>query len=126
VAAFLAFAEGPSPEVLPLDHEYTAEGLRRLAAALAASGKMARTPELAGSLSQAADDLARDPRSLRHAAIARQAFIAAAQALGSSRVQRAAEALSVDEPLRAQKRRVERFFDEAAAALAQPPHASTA
>jgi hypothetical protein len=122
VQAFLAFAEGSAGETLPLGHEYTARGLRLLAAALQAAG-IPDSTGAARALSLAAVELARDPQSLRHADVAREAFIAAARALGDARVLAAAQALSAADPMRSQARRVDRFFDEAAAALSHPPSA---
>ena len=137
VSAFLAFAKHEAPEVLQLDHGHTSEGLRLLAAALEAADAPLAAAHARG-IRRAADLLGDDPRSLRHAAMTRGAFLSAAEALralrsssadtasgSDDRVRRAAEAIRADQPLRSQRARIERFFDEAAAALAAPrPHSA--
>lgn len=130
--SLLAFTREAPPRVLPIDHHYTAEGLRRLVAALAALPTPPAKEQLS-AISRIADELTVDPRSLRHADMAREAFLAAAQAISVFRstpagsaygsadsgrgVQQAAEKIRIDEPLRSQGERVERFFAVAAEAI---------
>jgi len=133
VTAFIAFADQAPPPELPLDHGYTAEGIRRLAAAVATEGNTMLWRDRAKRLRAAADELGNNPNSLRHADIARGAFTLAAdwlvdlrsrQASGphsdvlSQNLKAAAGAIHREKPLRTQKDAVDGFFDAAAAAMA--------
>lgn len=132
VTAYLAFAEEPSPAELPLDHGYTAEGIQKLAAAIAVKGDTRLWRDRQRRLRAAAEELGSNPNSLRHADIARDAFALAAEwlidlqsryASGSHleaiarELRSAAEAIQRDQPLRTQKQAVDSFFDKAAAAM---------
>ena len=133
VAAYLAFAEGPPPAQLPLDHSFTAEGIRRLAAAIEAEGNTMLWRDRAARLRTAAGELGGNPDSLRHADVARAAFTLAAEWLVELRsrddsrphsrdigqgLRSAAAAIQPDKPLRTQQQAVDGFFDTAAAAMA--------
>jgi hypothetical protein len=117
VAEFAAFAAASAPDELPLDHGYTAEGMRQLARALSVSGGSMLWRDRAKRLDAWAASLARDPNSLDHANIAREAFLEVADWLGEASLREAAEAIRAEEPLRVQKAQVERCFRAAAAAL---------
>ena len=116
-------------------HEYTADGLSRLSAALGAIG--ARHAAAAGdlqprldSLRLRADQMQREPTSAAHAEQARQAFLAAAVAIQTlqerafpsmtseaAEVRQAASAVVGERPLLDQTAEIQRFFDGAAAAV---------
>jgi len=126
VVSFLKFAEREAPETLPLDHSYTAEGIRRLAAAIEALDGSTLARDRARRLRAAAEEMQADPHSLRHADLARAAFDLATQALlalrdvplkadGASRLAQAAQAVRRGDPLRIQSAAVDRYFDLAAA-----------
>ena len=121
-AAFAAFASGESPDPLPLDHGYTARGLRLLADALAAL-QPGLPAEAAARLRHAADDISANPRSSRHADIARDAFLAASESIGEMNggardgLEAAARRIDPARPLREQRDRVDRFFDLSASAM---------
>lgn len=123
VTAFAAFAQESAPAPLPLDHAYTSRGLRLLADALDAAGPPAASHASVLRLREAADALAANRRSTRHADIAREAFMLAAQVidtLGGERdgtLDEAAKAIDAARPLRTQAGRVARFFSLAAEAL---------
>jgi hypothetical protein len=107
-------------------HDYTADGLRMLAAALAAVA--AEHPGIVqeavlDELRSHAERLQEDPRAHDHAEIARSAFTAAAEAIGAlnrqagARLRRLAEAVAPDRPLLDQREPVRAFFRESAEAL---------
>jgi hypothetical protein len=122
VLTFAGFADGEAPAELPLDHGYTSEGLRQLAAALAALGGNSLWQDRARRLEEAAALLERDADSLEHADIARTAFMEAAGWIddlrgGAEAALDAARAIDVEAPLGSQAEAVSRFFRDAAAAL---------
>jgi hypothetical protein len=116
-------------------HDYTADGLRRLAAAL--SAVLQFEPETGASqrmqvesLYRRADDLRRDSTSLEHAELARGAFTTAEQvsrwlqernapaaALQLDELRTAASDIDPTVPLLQQISKVERCFDRAGAVL---------
>jgi hypothetical protein len=113
-------------------HAYTADGIRRLADALAAvSERDGRSDENIRSrvtmLHERADALQRNPQSTEHARYAREAFDAAAELMravqtGTSsnavaEVSRAAGALEPNTMLLQQREAVQGFFDRAGSAL---------
>ena len=122
-------------------HEYTAEGIRRLAGALAAlAARDARGDESlrvqADALRDRADALQRDPQSTTHARQAREAFVAAAGLIDAlstrepsarseaaptsaptSDVLDAAMAVEPTQLLLRQRDAIQRFFDSASAAV---------
>jgi hypothetical protein len=126
VEEFLAFAAGtPGHEVpaIGLGHEYTAEGLLRLAAAiesLAGDPPTVSTRQQLSALRNHATRLRDDPTWVEHAGMARAAFTSAAalltDATGSDAddLRRAAEAIDPDRQLLDQMDRIRRGFDLAA------------
>ena len=125
-------------------HEYTADGLRRLAAAITAlaardaAGDDALRAE-ADALRARADELQRDPQATDHARQVRAAFTAAAGLLQTlhervgagtpeqmTDVREAATAVDADRLLLRQKAEVQQFFDRASTAVQGmvPPAAS--
>lgn len=136
VTEFLTYADGQrAANAAGLSHEYTVDGLRRLAAALAAVAGQdtvlgrAVQPRVA-AMRERADSLQQDAQSTSHARNTREAALLAAglfQAVQESQypanaaqaadVRTAAEGINADELLLRQKPAVERFFDSAAAAL---------
>jgi hypothetical protein len=123
--AFLGFAAGDAPPELPLDHRYSADGLRKLAAAFAAEGANALGRDRASRLRAAADELEADPLSSRHADVARAAFVQAAEWITDLRagadaaaLMASAQGVAAERPLRSQGASVDAFFDAAAATLA--------
>jgi hypothetical protein len=128
---YLEFAGviGPAPDVeraMSPSHDYTAEGLRTLAAALEAVAAehpgivRATVPD---DLRAHAGRLQRDRHASHHAAIARQAFAAAADEIAALhpdagiRLRRLANAMAADRPLLDQGEPVRTFFRESAEVL---------
>jgi hypothetical protein len=122
----------PARNVIGPKHQYTADGIRRLATAISA---LARLDTVAGSalmpriqaLGEQADALQRDPSADTHALKTREAFVLAASILESlqqarfpeldgdaAAVLRAAEGVSARTALTAQADAVERFFERTA------------
>ena len=118
-------------DAMGLQHEYTAEGLRRLAAAISA---LATRDTVAGfelepriqMLRERADALQRDPNADTHARQAREAFLVAASVLEdiqdrrfphldgeATAVVRAAEGVEAGRPLTEQESAVGTFFERA-------------
>ncbi len=130
LSAFVGFATSASTasDIAQL-HTFTADGIRKLADALGSGStaagitdKLALMREQAESLDGAA------AASDRHSAIARTAFLAAADAVESlpmardhaepiGRVRRAAEALNAALPLADQREKIDAFFQAASNAL---------
>lgn len=114
-------------------HTYTADGIRRLAAALGAMAERDTTSEAsvgsrARMLADRADALQRNPASTEHARYARQAFDAATALIATmpnagaattqiDSLRSAAGALDADGLLLPQAAVVQHFFDQAASAL---------
>jgi hypothetical protein len=113
-------------------HAYTADGIRRLADALGAlherDGKSDENIQSRVTmLRERAEALQRNPQSTEHARYAREAFDASAELMramqtGTSsnevaEVDRAASALDPNTMLLQQRETVQRFFDQAGAAL---------
>lgn len=132
--SYLAFAQSAAD--MDLAHDYTSNGLRRLAAALEAfpQAKTSSVRSRIDALRAQADRLQRDPASLRHADVARSAFVDAADILSgmvagdqmpvdrdagvvTSAPRRAAESIRADRPLTEQGAQVEAFFEASATAL---------
>jgi hypothetical protein len=128
VQAFLAFANGnPGREVPAIGqgHEYTAEGILRLVAALRTlipESDEAALRQLI-DLRMDADTLRRDRSSLEHADIVRHAFTSVADLLARatghdvSELGRAARAIDPDRRLLRQQAQVRHFFAVAAQTL---------
>lgn len=135
VGEFLQFADrNRAADAMGPDHDYTAEGVTRLATALAAVARQngsagADVEREANLLRDRADALQRDPSSTEHARIAREAFVSLAGLMvalqqgqpalvtGADEVRRAAEAIQPDRRLLDQRAEVQTFFDRAASAL---------
>ncbi|MGI8843678.1 MAG: hypothetical protein ACR2HZ_08260 [Gemmatimonadaceae bacterium] len=115
-----------------LSHEYTANGIRRLASALGAITDRdtvggTNVPSLVADLRDRADALERNQESMSHARYAKDAFISAGdlmQALQQrsypnagaevEQARQAAQSVDTDGPLLAQRTRVQAFFDHSA------------
>jgi hypothetical protein len=136
VSVFVRFAEDTRADAAGLTHDYTAEGLRQLAAALdAISRTQANLPTTTdasrhiAAMRKWADAMQRDPQSLQHADHARAAFVSAAHAmeiLGADRsdgiqavqaVRESAERMDAQRPMLDQATQIEDFFDRSAQAL---------
>ena len=133
VGEYVRFAtEQTAGDAVGPRHEYTAEGIRRLAAAIGAIAERdsvavgALEPRIR-ALRERADALQRDPSADAHALKAREAFLLAASVLeeiqdrrfptldGDARnVLRAAEALRANRPLTDQADPIRQFFDHSA------------
>ena len=136
VTGFVRFVEETRAQAAGPSHDYTADGLRQLAAALDA---MSRTQVALASAADAskhiaavrewADAMQRDPQSLEHADQARAAFVAAAQAMevlqsASPGAEQAVQAvrdsaaeIDTARPMLEQATRIEACFDRSAEAL---------
>jgi hypothetical protein len=132
---YLQFAALPRATNANRSHDYTADGVRRLAGALSAllqwdGGTGASRRLQIESLRRRADDLQRNPGSLRHAEYARDAFTTAASvsqwfqernvpAAADAVKQVRAAALDIDPslPLLQQTAKVQRYFDLAGTAV---------
>ncbi len=134
VAAFLTFAEAPTGSQVGVGHEYAADGIRRLTAALKAvvdnGPDRPRARERFAEFQQKADRIQGDPQSLGHAGQVRDVFTSAAVAISAlqedrwpdaselqnqiAQVQTAAERVDADRPLLDQTSAVKTFFDRAA------------
>jgi hypothetical protein len=132
---YLEFAALPRTTNANRSHDYTADGVRQLADALSAllqldAGTDASRRMQIESLRRRADDLQRDPTSLRHADYARDAFSTAtsicqwlqersvpAAADAVSELQAAALDIDPSTQLLQQMPKVERYFDRAATAV---------
>jgi hypothetical protein len=128
VEDFIAFAEatpGSGVPAIGLEHEYTAEGIVKLAAAIESlvPDPNDRTREQLSRLRNHAARLRDDPASLEHADVARAAFTSIAAMLNSApgadahELQRAADVIDSDQKLLTQMDRVTRYFDIAADVL---------
>lgn len=145
VTQFLQFVENRTSRDANPSHEYTADGLRRLTAALTAvasrdsDGGVALQPRI-DEIRDRVDGLTRDSTSTEHARQAREAFTMTAQLIEQMRVTRganvagaatntadstasqgalnqAATAIDASRPLLEQAAMVEQFFAQAAEAL---------
>lgn len=136
VDASLTWAASTNAESsMGVSHEYTANGVRQLAAAIDA---LAHGDTLGGgsldanlgALNSMADRLQTEPQSLKHADLAHAAFASAAQLLQDvqqkrfpnagaqvAAVRSAADGISKDRPLLEQGATIKSFFDRAADAL---------
>lgn len=123
VVAFAGFANAEPPPQLPLDHGYTAHGLRLLAAALAEQGGNSLWRDRALRLEEAAAELERDASFTAHADRAREAFIEAGEWIDDLRgspapvMADAARKVDANLALRSQRLEVNSFFRAAADAL---------
>jgi hypothetical protein len=127
VSAVAAFAQREIPGESPNARASTAEGMRLIAAAIAARGDSVLWRDRAVRLGESADQVAGAADSTAAAAIARDALLQAAEWIvdlparskdGSrDTVVPAAKAIQGKEPLRNQARELEEYFDAAARAL---------
>jgi hypothetical protein len=133
IGDFARFVSGRrTRDVLGPRHEYTAEGIRRLAAAIAAvttqdSVAVGALEPRIQALRLRAEALQRDPKVDTHALRTREAFLLAASILNDAQdrrfphldgdaatVRRAAESIVAGEALTKQADAVERFFERSA------------
>lgn len=110
-AGVIGNGEAPEPG---REHEYTAEGLRKLAAALQVlereQGGVGRA-DAAAEIRSRAEQIQREPASPRHANAVRDAFMLAAQAMpGDADLQQRAQAISAQQPLLEQTDAIRDFF----------------
>ncbi len=108
-------------------HEYTAERIRKLAAAL--ESQVERTPGAEARASfdrfrEVADRIQRDPASGMHATLVREAFVRAAEVIDSFEnapqtddLRATAGSIDPDQPLLDQREKVHNFFRQSAEAL---------
>lgn len=136
VESFVQYAQAAQDRpAADISHDYTADGIRQLAAALGAVatrdtvGGAALQPRV-DALREQADALGADPQATDHASITRAAFTEAASIMGAMQEQRfpnldaevgavreAAEGVRGEAPLVEQTAQVQTFFDRAATAL---------
>jgi hypothetical protein len=118
--------DGDEPPPFGLKHEYTAEGIRKLATALEALAKQHPTvaePRLAGDFRASADRLEQDPTSTDHADIVRRVFISAAEIIDGldetegKTLRELAETIDPNRPLLEQQSAVRMFFRQSAEAI---------
>ena len=123
--AFVQFASSPAADA-NLAHDYTADGLRRLADALEAVTANAQVgtvdvSQRVGEIRARADAMQQNATSSEHALQAREASLLAAAlmrelpgATGGAEAYTAAEAIQADRPLMEQTDAVHRFFEQSA------------
>lgn len=135
VSEFVRFSETPVTGTATQAHDYTADGLRKLADALGAVSQGVTVSgvdveERLGAIRTHADAMQRDPTSTQHALQTREAFLIASglmQQFQEARftgltaqvgeVNDAASAVQSDRPLLDQMTEVQRFFERAAHAV---------
>lgn len=134
VEDYLMFVDARASRAAGLAHEYTADGLRQLAAAMNevagddSVGGVALRPRIE-AIRERADNMQRNPNSLEHALQAREAFIMASSLMlqmNSNRgnaagnlnaLQDASTAIEASRPLLDQADQIEQFFEQAGKAL---------
>lgn len=135
LSEFVRFVDTRSGAEAGAAHDYTADGLRRLADAL---GAVATSASVSGvdvdqrltGIRERADAMQREPTSTQHALQAREAAMLAGGLLQQMQAARAgtvesapgpvndaAQAISAERPLLEQVSEVQRFFEQAASAL---------
>ena len=133
VDAYVRFVDSTrAGTAMGVDHEFTATGIRNLAAALEAVAQRggADVQRELTTLRQQADTLQRDPRSTEHAGHTRTAFVTLAGVMAAiqqarfpdmeadiGNVKAAAERLDASRPLLQQREAVQSFFDRTATAV---------
>lgn len=129
VQDYAAFANESAQPSVGREHEYTAEGIRRLSAALGAFiDQRADDTEIRNRFDrfrQSAERLQQDPQSTEHAGTVRDVFTSAVDVLESgridagdvSRLRQTATSISADQPLLEQTDAVKQFFSQSAEAL---------
>lgn len=128
-AGFLAFVEGEEPTAeVGRAHDYTSEGITRLASAIEeriedADARDGAIDARLEQMRQQASALQAEQDSGRHAAMAREAFVTGADLIATlnagaaGEVRQAAEAIQPEQPLLEQTAQVKRFFERASEAL---------
>ena len=127
VDEYVAFAGLTGREAEPAsmgrEHEYTAEGLRKLTAALnsvVAKDGDGESRQRFERFRQTAERIQEDPASRQHANQVRDAFVSASEVISSfenasaDEVRAIAESVDPDTPLLEQREKVQRFFQESA------------
>lgn len=129
VQDYAAFANEPAQPSMGREHEYTAEGIRRLSAALGAfveqNANDTETRNRFDRFRQAAERLQQDPQSGAHASTVRDVFTSAVDVFESgridagdvSRLRQTATSISADQPLLEQSETVKEFFSQSSEAL---------
>lgn len=129
VQDYAAFAGESGQPSMGREHEYTAEGIRRLSAALGAfveqNANDTETRNRFDRFRQAADRLQQDPQSGAHAGTVRDVFTSAVEVFESgridagdvSRLRQTATSISADQPLLEQTDTVKQFFSQSSEAL---------
>ena len=129
IQEYSAFVEDRSELTPGVEHDYTAEGIRRLSAALGAYVEQrandAETRTRFERFRETADRLQKDPRSGAHAGMVRDVFTSAADVFESARIdagdvsglRETASALSTERQLLDQIDQVKQFFRQSADAL---------
>lgn len=135
-AGFLAFVQGEEPTAdVGRAHEYTSEGITRLAGAIEeriedADAQDDAVDERLEQMRQQASALQAEEDAGRHAAMAREAFVTGADLIATlnagaaGEVRQAAEAIQPEQPLLEQTAEVRQFFDRAGAAIGPIPSSS--
>ena len=129
VQEYSAFASEPGQASMGRHHEYTAEGIQRLSAALGAVVEQragdTETRNRFDRFRQSAARLQQDPQSNAHAGTVRDVFTSAIDVFESaridagdvSRLRQLATSISADQPLLEQTDTVKQFFSQSADAL---------
>lgn len=129
IQEYVAFANEPAQTSPGPDHEYTAEGIRRLSAALGALVEQrpgdTEMRTRFDRFRQSADRLQQDPQSGAHAGTVRDVFTSAVDVFESARIEagdvsrlrQLATSISADQPLLEQTDTVRQFFSQTAAAV---------
>jgi hypothetical protein len=119
-------AGAPGVPAMSVEHDYTAEGIRRLASALEAVAQRrdGTARETADRLRAIADRIQDDSQSMGHAALVHEAFAAAAEAIASlphrpadADLQAIANSIDPGRPLLSQEEAVRTFLRRSAEAL---------
>lgn len=129
IQEYAAFANEPAQPAVGRDHDYTAEGIRRLSAALGAFVEQrpgdTETRSRFDRFKQSAERLQQDPKSGAHAGTVRDVFTSAVDVFESARIEagdvsqlrQLATSISADQPLLQQTDTVKQFFSRTADAL---------
>ena len=129
VQDYVVFANESAQPSVGREHEYTAEGIRRLSAALGAfierGADDTETRTRFDRFRQSAERLQQDPQSTEHAGTVRDVFTSAVDVFESgridaadvSRLRQTATSISADQPLLEQTDTVKQFFRQSAEAL---------
>lgn len=136
-AGFQTFVEGEEPTAeVGRAHDYTSEGITRLASAIEERIQDANVQDEAidarlEQMRQQASDLQAEPTAGRHAAMAQEAFVTGADLIATlnqgaaGEVRQAAEAIQPERPLLEQTAQVKQYFERAGKALSTSGTAPT-